>query len=161
MFTIISLLLLAADPSTKLPPVDLNNRVVYFTAYYCGPCHLMKKFVRPMIDAGEPISMVETTPEVSQECNVTLLPTILLIVDGKKIDQHVGPMTEEEFRAYLARIPKSKKVEPKEEPKKEPVIEKKPSPRLIKPEPRPVEKKPESKGKGRMIMPEPVPIKKG
>ena len=106
-----SLLLLSTISATPVP----ENIVLEFTADWCGGCQQMSPIVSALQRKGYPIRTVDADREsqLLQRFGVNLLPTFVLLVDGKEVDRIVGGMSQDELRRLAMRVPKRTKSKPK------------------------------------------------
>ncbi|EPS72137.1 thioredoxin, partial [Genlisea aurea] len=73
--------------------------VVYFTASWCGPCHLMQPVVTDFADKYDNVEFikidVDEMEKVAEEFSVRIMPTFVLIKGSKQVDKVVGAKAEE------------------------------------------------------------------
>ncbi len=100
----VSLLLLSTISVSAVP----DNIVLEFTADSCIHCRQMSPIVSVLQRKGYPIRTVDADrePQLLQRFGVNLLPTFILVVDGKEADRIVGGMSENELRRFAMRVPK-------------------------------------------------------
>jgi len=97
-FVVLSALTLGGQP---------NGIVLDFSATWCGPCQEMSPIVSKLEREGHPIKKVDIDQqrELAQRHKVTMLPTFLLIVEGKEVSRVVGRTSEANLRQMIAKIP--------------------------------------------------------
>ncbi|MEZ6057187.1 MAG: thioredoxin domain-containing protein [Planctomycetaceae bacterium] len=103
MSTVSALLLsltLAATPNPR-------GEVIDFSATWCGPCQQVAPIVNKLEQEGHSIRTVDTDKDrqLAERYNVSQLPTFVLVVDGRELERHIGKMTEQQLRVWLAKIP--------------------------------------------------------
>ena len=62
-------------------------KALYFWADYCGYCKWARReIINPLIEDGYPINPVDAMrmPDLAIEHNITKLPTIVFVKDGKE-----------------------------------------------------------------------------
>ncbi len=107
---LIAMLMLAADPSAQpLPDIVLLD----FTAGYCQPCQQMVPVLQRMEKAGYPIRKIDIGehPELSRQHKVDVIPTLILMVDGKEAERFVGITAEQELRHAMLDAKERWKIE--------------------------------------------------
>ena len=101
--------LLAAACATPGLAQQPRGAVYEFSATWCGPCRQMAPIVEKLSRENLPIVKIdgEQRPELMSRYSVDAYPTFLLIVDGREVERRVGPMSESELRAMVARVPRA------------------------------------------------------
>lgn len=104
MSTISALLLSLTVAATPNP----RGEVIDFSATWCGPCQAVAPIVKKLEREGQSIRTVDIDQDqaLTQKYNVNAMPTFVLVVDGREVERHVGGMTEQQLRGWLAKIPK-------------------------------------------------------
>jgi thiol-disulfide isomerase/thioredoxin len=84
-----------------------RGEVLDFSATWCGPCQQMSPLVARLEREGLPIRKVDVDEErpLANRFNVTAMPTFVLVIDGKEVDRNIGPMSEQQLRSWIQRIP--------------------------------------------------------
>ena len=103
----LALLLLAAP--TAAPKVELLD----FTATYCPACRTMDPIVDRMKQAGYPVRRIDISahPDLTQRFRVDLLPTFIVLRDGREVGRIVGPTPEANLRQLVrSAVPRKKSV---------------------------------------------------
>lgn len=74
-----------------------NNSVVFvdFFASWCGPCKMLSPVVEQLADAYQDKAAfikvdVDQQEHLASQYNVSTIPTVLLIKDGKIVEQSIG-----------------------------------------------------------------------
>lgn len=95
-------LLAAAAPGGR-------GEVLEFSASWCGPCQQMAPLVARLEREGLPIHSIDVDahPDLRSRFNVTAMPTFILLIDGREAARKSGPMSEQELRGWISRIPVS------------------------------------------------------
>lgn len=78
---------LLKTPEKKLTIID-------FQAQWCGPCRMMKPHWEQLQSKYSQIKFyevdVDENPEIAKECDVSAMPTYILLKNGKVVDKLVG-----------------------------------------------------------------------
>lgn len=101
-----------ADAVVTLTPTDKPKAepgkpvVIDFSATWCGPCQQFKPIYHKVAGeyAGKATFYTADLDEceaLGREYNVTSIPCIVILVDGKEPVSQVGFMTDTEFKALL------------------------------------------------------------
>ncbi len=79
-------------------PLPLNA-VYQFTAKWCAPCKQMKPTVVKFQTVGYPIHYVDLDkcPNLAKKMNVGIVPTSVLLINGKIKSMRVGYLSDEEL----------------------------------------------------------------
>lgn len=78
--------------------------VMKFFAPWCMPCRVYAKtFKRATEDLAVQTREVnvDTEPELTETFNVTSIPTTIVVVDGREVSRHVGPMLHRDLTAMI------------------------------------------------------------
>eukprot|EP00249_Psilotum_nudum_P007710 c20768_g1_i1 orf=287-634(+) len=81
---------------SKLAEAQANGKIVVvdFTASWCGPCKIMSPFFAELSEKYPQLIYlkvdVDELADVSEEWDVSAMPTFIFIKDGKLIDKLVG-----------------------------------------------------------------------
>lgn len=88
----------------------MNNRIIVFTAAWCGPCKMLK----PMIEQVStefpdiPVEYIDIDTEHGEslinQYNVRGVPTLLAIEDGKPISSHTGTSTKDNLVKFFQKL---------------------------------------------------------
>jgi len=76
-----------------------------FSSPTCGPCQEMRPIVQRLMADGLPVRKIniEREPELATRYGVTQIPTFLVVVDGKPVDQVIGTTTYRHLHRILRR----------------------------------------------------------
>ncbi len=98
----IMLLMMAAEPSAAAAP---DVQLLDFTAGYCQPCQQMLPILQRMERDKFPVRRIDITEEheMTKRFAVDLLPTLVLLVEGKEVKRFVGLTDEAELRNEMIR----------------------------------------------------------
>lgn len=98
--TALLMLMLAGEPVGEGQPDVL---LLDFTAGYCQPCQQMVPLLQRMEDDGFPIRKVDitTNPKLSRQYNVEVIPTLVLLVEGREVKRFTGLTAESELRREM------------------------------------------------------------
>jgi len=90
-----------------------RGEVLDFSARWCGPCQQVAPLVARLEREGLPIRSVDVDAEreLAQRFNVTAMPTFVLVIDGREVARQTGILSEDQLRAWLARIPQARPAE--------------------------------------------------
>jgi thioredoxin 1 len=78
-----------------------------FTASWCGPC----RAIAPLLDQvqnerGAAIAVykldIDENPEIPNQFGVQSIPTLLLFVDGKLVNRHVGALNKPKLDQFVS-----------------------------------------------------------
>jgi thioredoxin 1 len=79
--------------------------LVDFWAEWCGPCHMLSPVVESLAEDHPEITFakvnVDEAPELAQSFQVSAIPTLVLIKDGKVADVSVGVKSKEQLEDFL------------------------------------------------------------
>ena len=81
------------------------NKVLYFTASWCGPCKRVRPIVEEMISGGYNIQILDadTELELINKYNIRSVPTFILLNNDSEIDRVTGAKTKEELQNFINR----------------------------------------------------------
>lgn len=90
MNALAAVLFVAAPPTTAPAPEEIQ--LLEFTAPYCGPCKTIAPRIDQLISEGYPITKVNISkrPELSARYRITMIPTFVLLIDGKERHRYKG-----------------------------------------------------------------------
>lgn len=72
-----------------------NIALVDFSAVWCGPCKMLAPVLEEVSEQlGDKVSFynvdVDENPELAESFEITNIPALVLLKNGKKVDMHVG-----------------------------------------------------------------------
>lgn len=93
------------EPPKEEPPVhEPKIQLILFTASWCGPCHYFHNTTIPQLkkEKGPRITEVDydTNAQLAKKHNITLLPTLLILVDDIEIKRQTGGMTAQQVKSW-------------------------------------------------------------
>ena len=79
------------------------NKILAFTASWCGPCKAMK----PTLETFDPESLIiydiDDNKELTQSYKISAVPTFIVVDEtGLEIDRFMGSQPKSKFESYLA-----------------------------------------------------------
>ena len=79
----------APKPITPRPPCCGPVKVLAFTAKWCRPCQNAKPELLKAISLGLRVEIVDIDecPQIARQYSISLVPTFLIYVDGKKTER--------------------------------------------------------------------------
>lgn len=68
------------------------NKIIYFTAKWCGPCKMMGPVVDQLRSHGVQIEVIDIDDNqgLVQQYGVRNVPTFLFMKDDRIVDKHIG-----------------------------------------------------------------------
>lgn len=93
----------------QTPAADLNAEslpdviLVDFASSYCPPCRQMVPLLQNMEKSGFPVRKIDASqnPRLTQQFNVQLLPTLIVMVEGKEVRRFEGFTDENTLRQAM------------------------------------------------------------
>lgn len=89
--------------------IDIKDILIicYFTASWCGPCKRISPFVNEVSSnkkINEKLKImkidVDINPEITEECDVSSMPTFQFYINNEKIDEFTGA-DKEKLTEYI------------------------------------------------------------
>ncbi len=86
--------------------VESDNLVIVdFWAQWCGPCKMFGPVFERVSDEVSDVKFVKVNVDeagdVAQKFNIMSIPTIILVKDGKVLDQKSGALADDALKAWL------------------------------------------------------------
>ena len=79
--------------------------LVDFWASWCGPCRMIAPFIEEIANERNDIKVakvnIDDEPELAVKYQVMSIPTLLVIKDGKVVNQAVGAMPKDRILSLL------------------------------------------------------------
>ena len=80
--------------------------LIDFWAEWCGPCRMLAPVISEIAEEyGDALKVgkvnVDKEPELAAAFNITSIPTLVVIKDGKAANQTVGYMTKEQVAEFI------------------------------------------------------------
>ena len=76
-----------------------------FFATWCGPCRMIGPIIEEIAEENESIKVckidVDQDPELAVRFKVASIPTLIVMKDGKPVNQALGAMPKEKILALL------------------------------------------------------------
>ena len=79
--------------------------LVDFFANWCGPCRMMAPILEELSSEIEGASFykvdVDEDEKLARSFGILSIPTMILFVDGKKVDKHIGLMSKSDLKDMI------------------------------------------------------------
>lgn len=79
--------------------------LIDFNADWCGPCRMLGPIIEELSEEKENIKFVsiniDENEELAMNYQVSSIPCIVLIENGKEIDRRVGLLPKEELESFI------------------------------------------------------------
>lgn len=79
--------------------------LVDFNADWCGPCRMLRPILDNIAQEKEDIKIVsiniDEEDELAEEYQISSIPCLVLIKDGKEINRHVGLIPQDEIERLV------------------------------------------------------------
>ncbi|MBR6793484.1 MAG: thioredoxin [Clostridia bacterium] len=76
-----------------------------FFATWCGPCKMLSPIVEQLAEEVEDVKIckvdVDQEPELAAAFGVSSIPTLVLMKDGKLIDQRLGAVSKKALNDFI------------------------------------------------------------
>ena len=82
------------------------NKLIYFSANWCGPCKMVGPVVEQIANEYEGKAVVgklnvDENPETGQKFGIRSIPTILFMKGGEIVDRQVGAVSKDVLAGKL------------------------------------------------------------
>ncbi|KAJ1955679.1 hypothetical protein IWQ62_005476 [Dispira parvispora] len=100
---------LTADSNSfkKLVEDHPGRIMVDFTAEWCGPCRMIKPYLKKFIEEQGTIDLVvvdiDQAPKVAEKYSVSAVPTVKVFDNGKEVDGFVGNIHFNNLKDFVAK----------------------------------------------------------
>jgi len=91
-----------------------KNRIVFIDCWapWCAPCHIYEPIYKKIAEKYKDKAVfgrlnVDENPKTADKYNVMNIPTTLIFVNGKLVDQIVGAVEEEMLEEYVKKYVKT------------------------------------------------------
>ena len=85
--------------------VESGVCLIDFYANWCGPCKMLAPFVEEIAEERSDIKVgkvnVDEQPELASQFNVISIPTLVVMKDGKIVNQSLGAKPKNQILAML------------------------------------------------------------
>lgn len=79
--------------------------LVDFNADWCGPCKMLKPIIDEIAESNDKIKIasvnIDDEDELSEKCNVSSIPCLVLFENGKEIKRNVGFIPKDEIESFI------------------------------------------------------------
>ncbi|QEK39030.1 thioredoxin [Candidatus Nesciobacter abundans] len=93
------------DSSTEKEMESNSVSILDFWADWCGPCLNFMPIFEKVAEEFPGVSFykvnIDEAREFAQKNRIMSIPTIMVLKNGKVVDQHKGSMSEEMFREFV------------------------------------------------------------
>src|SRR5690606_4928291 len=89
-----------------LAPANARTVLLDFTSPHCGPCQQLKPTIERLRQEGFPVDMVDVTQQqaLAQQFQVTRVPCLVMLVDGREQTRLQGAASYEQLRDLFTRL---------------------------------------------------------
>ena len=100
------IMITSSEDFEKYKTEDAGVVMVDFYADWCGPCKMIAPVIAELATEYEGKATilkvdVDQANDVAWEYNITSIPTIVMLVNGKEVDRKIWAMSKEQYSEWL------------------------------------------------------------
>ena len=88
--------------------------LVYFYTTWCGPCKMITQDIKELSKEIDDIKFIQFL-DITKLCEVSTIPTLLFMKDGKNIEKKVGFTPKQEIQEFIEASKLASQMEAEEE----------------------------------------------
>ncbi|WP_283749162.1 thioredoxin family protein [Bacillus cereus] len=93
--------------------------LVYFYTTWCGPCKMITQDIKELSKEIDDIKFIQVNADqfldITKLCEVSTIPTLLFMKDGKNIEKKVGFTPKQEIQEFIEASKLASQMEAEEE----------------------------------------------